>query len=100
MGPKGRTPSPFASSWGFLEECMSTFWEPLPTFPEGFKYILVVVDAYSKFCEAIPLKTQRAKKVADACYSVFCRWGALTCILSDLNRKKLFPRSWRFCVKP
>ena len=59
---------------------------PLPKDPQGHQYVLLVVDSFSRFPEAFPLKTQKAEEVAEALYSVICRWGAPTSILSDNGR--------------
>ena len=59
---------------------------PFPVSDLGFKYILVIVDSYSRFPEAFFLKTQKAEEIAEICYSVFCRWGAPTSILTDLGK--------------
>ena len=38
----------------------------LPTSKEGYKYILVIVDHFTKWPEAIPLKSKTAEEIADA----------------------------------
>ena len=59
---------------------------PLPESPEGFKYILVIVESFSRFPEIFALKTQKSEEIAEHLYSVFCRWGAPVSILSDLGK--------------
>ena len=59
---------------------------PVTKSVDGYQYILLVVDSFSRFPEAFPLKTQKAEEVAEALYSVICRWGAPTSILSDNGR--------------
>ena len=57
---------------------------PLKTSPEGYKYVLLVVDSFSKWCEAFPLKTQEASEVAKILYNeIICRYGAPSSLLSD-----------------
>ena len=51
---------------------------PVTKSVDGYQYILLVVDSFSRFPEAFPLKTQKAEEVAKALYSVICRWGAST----------------------
>lgn len=41
---------------------------PLTTSNEGYKYILLIVDSFSKFPEAFPLKTQDPKKLLMFCF--------------------------------
>jgi transposase InsO family protein len=60
------------------------FLGPLETSPEGYKYILPVVDSYSKWPEAFPLKTTDAVEVAWVLYrEIFSRYGAPDALLSD-----------------
>ena len=57
---------------------------PLKTSPAGYKYVLLIVDSFSKWCEAFPLKTQDADEVARILYSeIICRYGAPSSLLSD-----------------
>ena len=57
---------------------------PLPKTKDGFQYILLVVDSFSKWTECFPLKTQEAKEVADILYrEIFTRWGAPRAIVTD-----------------
>ena len=49
-----------------------------------YKYILLVVDSFSGWCEGFPLVSQDAKTVAFLLYSeIFCRYSAPECIISD-----------------
>ena len=51
---------------------------PLKTSPEGYKYVLLVVDSFSKWCEAFPLKSQNAAGVARIPYNdIMSLWGTL-----------------------
>ncbi|PIK54034.1 hypothetical protein BSL78_09063 [Apostichopus japonicus] len=57
---------------------------PLTPSPEGFKYILLVVDSFSKWPEAFPLHSQEATEIAKVLYSqIFCRYGAPNVLVSD-----------------
>ena len=59
----------------------------LPKTKEGFQYILLVVDSFSKWTEAFPMRTQEAKEVADILYNeIFTRYGAPRTIVSDRGR--------------
>jgi hypothetical protein len=54
------------------------FLGPLqPSEPDGYRYVAVVVEAFSSWPEAIPLKTKDAREVAKALVTqVFSRLGA------------------------
>lgn len=59
---------------------------------QGYRYCLVVVDSFSKWCESFALKTQEASEIAKVLYNeVFCRFGCPRSILSD--------RGQNFCSK-
>ena len=60
---------------------------------EGFRYILVCIDSFSRFPEMIPLKSTGAEELANALYnSIFTRCGAVSSILSDLGSNLTSPR--------
>ena len=57
---------------------------PLANTPEGYKYVLVVVESLSRHPELIPLKTQEASEVAEALWKhIFSRFGAPRSLVSD-----------------
>ena len=63
---------------------------PITTSKEGYKYILLVVDSFSKWPEAFPLKTQDSKEIAKVLYSeIFARYGAPRVIVSDRGQNFL-----------
>ncbi len=64
---------------------------PLPeSKPHKYKYILVVIDSFSKWVEAFPLVDQSAKSIADKLYSeIFTRYGACDQIVSDRGQNFL-----------
>lgn len=63
---------------------------PLTTSNEGYKYILLIVDSFSKFPEAFPLKTQDSKEIANVLFSeIFARYGAPKVIVSDRGQNFL-----------
>lgn len=63
---------------------------PLTPSAKGHKYILLVVDSFSKFPEAFPLKTQESKEIADVLFSeIFTRYGAPRVIVSDRGQNFL-----------
>ena len=56
----------------------------LPTTKDKYKHILVVVDSYSKWMEAHPLRSQEATEVAAVLYrEVITRYGAPRTLISD-----------------
>ena len=60
------------------------FLGPLKKTSNGHQYILLVVDSFSKWCEAFPLKTMHASEVARILYNeIICRYGAPSSILTD-----------------
>ncbi len=63
---------------------------PLPKTREGYQYILVVQDLFSKWVEAFPIRTKTAKEVADVLVSeIICRFGSPRQILSDNGKEFL-----------
>ena len=61
---------------------------PLPETSRGNKHLLVVMDHFTKWCEAFPTKDQKASTVADLLVSrLFSRFGPPTVLHSDQGRK-------------
>ena len=61
-----------------------------PPGTDGSKHLLVMVDSFSRWCEAIPMKTQEASEVADAIYAnIICRYGAPRKLVSDRGKNFL-----------
>ena len=59
----------------------------LPATKDKYKHILVVVDSYSKWMEAHPLRTQEATEVAAVLYrEVVTRYGAPRTLISDRSQ--------------
>ena len=57
---------------------------PLPTTSRGNKYILVISDYFTKFCEAFPMNNQEAETVADIlCRHWITRYGVPRQIHTD-----------------
>ena len=57
---------------------------PLSSSSEGHKYILVIVDSYTRWPEAFPLKSQEAEEISKVLYrEIFSRYGAPRALLSD-----------------
>ena len=60
---------------------------PLPKSEKGYKYILLITCAFSKWPEAFPMYTMEATEIADIIYrEIICRYDAPTSLLSDRGR--------------
>ena len=60
------------------------FLGPLKMTKEGYKYILLIIDSFSKFPEAFPTFTQETTEVAKILYNgIICWYGAPRSILTD-----------------
>ena len=65
---------------------------PLPETDTGHKWILTVIDHFSRFPFAIPMKNKRHASVAKALHrAVFCLTGASVRLLSDCEKTFLHP---------
>ena len=56
---------------------------PLPRTKKGNKYLLTIMDQFSRYPEAIPLKNQSSEEVADALLIFFSRVGIPNEVQSD-----------------
>lgn len=56
---------------------------PLPQTAANERYVLVLVDSFTKWCEAYPLKTQSSAEIKQALFDTFARYGAPACLVSD-----------------
>lgn len=75
------------------------FIGPLEPSTEGYKYILVIIDAYSKWPEAFPLVSSEATEVAWVLYrEIFCRYGAPDTLLSDRGKNFLSKLVTELCA--
>jgi hypothetical protein len=62
----------------------------LPTSKNKYKYVLLVVDSFSKWSEAFPLYTQEATEVASVLFrECICRYGAPNVLVSDRGQNFL-----------
>ena len=57
---------------------------PLPTTARGNKYVVTLVDYFSKWPEAAPLKDKTALGVALFIYDLFCRYIVLFVVMNAL----------------
>lgn len=47
------------------------------------KYLLTVVDQFSKYVEIVPLRTATAKIIVEKLWDILCHWGLVRCIITD-----------------
>ena len=77
--PLGQAPVPY----GPWETVHTDILGPLPESPEGFRWVLLVVCAFTKFVELVPLKDTTAETVAEALVGTFYRYGLPNVLVSD-----------------
>ena len=58
----------------------------LPCSRDGYRYVLVVTDMFSKLVEVFPLRRQTAVDIADCLLQVMCRYGVMCSLLTDQGR--------------
>ena len=69
-----------------MQEWVMDFAGPFePATRSGKKYILILVDAVTKWPEAVATTSQRADKVADEMIKLFSKLGLPRVIWSDLS---------------
>ena len=60
---------------------------PLKKSPEGYEYILLCIDSFTRWPEAFPLKSQDAREVAEVLFrDIFARYGSPLILMSDRGR--------------
>ena len=84
---KGKSPMEIYNVGAPFERIQVDILGPLPTSSSGNKYLLVVVDCFSKWPEAVPLKNKRASTVARSLVDqVFSRHGIPLELHTDQGR--------------
>jgi dihydroneopterin aldolase len=56
---------------------------PLPLSKYGFKYILVMIDTFTRYVELYPIRDLTAEEAVDAFIQQFGRWGVPSVVQSD-----------------
>ncbi|XP_035258821.1 protein NYNRIN-like [Anguilla anguilla] len=57
---------------------------PLPAARGGYRYILIIIDTFTKWIEAFPIKSDTASATARVLWEqVYCRWGLPLSLESD-----------------
>ena len=80
-------PLQIAQMHGMLEKMHADIVGPLVETEAGYKYILTMVDQFSRWVEVIPLKSQTAIDVAEAIFDGWiCRFGVPKIITTDRGR--------------
>lgn len=69
--PRGLMSSQWATAP--MEELSVDIIGPLPFTPRRNKYLLVIIDKFTKFIELFPLRTATRKNITDCMVQVFCR---------------------------
>lgn len=90
--PEGLMSSQWATAP--MEQLSVDIIGPLPMTPRRHKYLLVVIDKFTKFIELFPLRAATSKSVVDCMIQVFCRHGTPVSISSD-NGKPFVSRLWK-----
>jgi hypothetical protein len=81
--PKGGQSTPMLSDYPWEVACID-FVGPLPPTPNGNKYILVIIDTFTRYPICVPCPNATADVVADALYKhLFSHHGMTKCIVSD-----------------
>ncbi|KAL1487125.1 hypothetical protein MTO96_046655 [Rhipicephalus appendiculatus] len=99
--PRRKKPEGLMSSqWATapMEEPSVDIIGPLPSTPRGHKYLLVVIDKFTKFPELFPLRAATSAKILECMVQVFCRHGTPVAITSD-NGKPFVSTLWRNLLK-
>jgi hypothetical protein len=77
---------------GFMDSHRPNFpWEiialdlvgPLPLSHNGFQYVLVIVDVFSRWVECFPLKTKNSQIITERLFETCCRFGFPRIVISD-----------------
>ena len=84
---KGKYPMIVYQAGYPLEKVHMDFVGPLPQTPGGNKFVLVIVDNFTKWCELIPLPNQEAEITAKAAIQhFFSRFGCPLELVTDQGR--------------
>ncbi|XP_011634591.1 uncharacterized protein LOC105425493 [Pogonomyrmex barbatus] len=83
---KGKSPLQIFNSGAPFERIQMDILGPLPVSSSGNNYLLVVVDCFTKWVEAFPLKNMRATTVAEIFVQVVSRYGVPLELHTDQGR--------------
>ena len=54
---------------------------------EGYRYILTVIDYFTKYMELIPLRRKMGQEVGENLFKLICRYGCPEIIISDQGKR-------------
>lgn len=75
---------------GLFQSWHITILEDLPTTKHKFKFLLLVVDSYSGWCEAFPIRSKKPTEVSSLLFKeIFCRYGYPELLVSDRGHQFL-----------
>lgn len=94
--PKGLMDSSWAT--GPMEHLSVDLIGPLPATAKQNKYILVILDKFTKFIELCPLRTPTSRAIVERMVDIFCRHGVPQSISSD-NGQPFVSRLWKGVLK-
>ena len=57
---------------------------------EGYRYILTVIDYFSKYMELIPLRRKTGLEVGENLFKLICRYGCPEIIISDQGKQSFY----------
>jgi hypothetical protein len=70
---------------------------PLPTAPEGFNRVLVVIDKFTKWIEIKPVTCPKADRVLDFLDELVHLYGLPHRIITDLGSNIKNHQFWEYC---
>jgi Integrase core domain/Chromo (CHRromatin Organisation MOdifier) domain len=74
-------------------------WESLAKYNDGFKYILVIIDCFSKFVYTVPLKSKNANEVTNAFKEIFDRVKQTPLRMSSDRGKEFCNKNFKSLMK-
>ena len=57
---------------------------------EDYRYILYVIDYFTKYMELIPLRRKMEQEVGENLFKLICRYGCLEIIISDQGKQSVY----------
>nr|XP_009791557.1 PREDICTED: protein NYNRIN-like [Nicotiana sylvestris] len=75
---------PISAPWPFVAWDMNVIWPIEPKASNGHRFLLVAIDYFTKWVEAVTLKSITKKVVVDFLHSnIICRFGITTTIITN-----------------
>ena len=70
---------------------------PFKPAPDGFRYVYIAIDKFSKWIEYKPLVSATAKKAVDLFEDIIHRFGLPNSFITDLGTMFIGHHFWDFC---